>query len=159
MRRDLLTEYPVLAQAGAPSTDANALIPIHAGAATYYNGEEQSFVDKYSDKIYYGLVLLGALGSAVVAAWRFAGFGTPPTNLVEQLYELGHEIQTAKSEPELDAIEQKIDGYLKAALAGSAGADTAALNLAAHRLQYLMKYRRTVLRQSPSPTLQARIHS
>jgi TRAP-type uncharacterized transport system substrate-binding protein len=154
-RRDLLTEYPILAQAGAPSTDADALIPIHPGAQTYYNGEEQSFLDEYSDKIYYAFLLLGTLGSAIVAAWRFASFGSKPTNLVEELYALGHEIQAAKSELELDAIEQKIDEFLKTALARSAsgdgdGADTGALNLAAHRLQYLMKYRRDILRQSQS---------
>jgi len=53
VRRDLLSEYPILAQAGAPSTDADALIPIHPGAATYYGGNQQSFLNKYDDKIYY----------------------------------------------------------------------------------------------------------
>jgi len=38
VRRDLLSQYPVVAQAATPSTNANALIPIHPGAATYYNG-------------------------------------------------------------------------------------------------------------------------
>jgi hypothetical protein len=34
--------FAYLAQAAAPSTDADALIPIHPGAATYYNGNRRS---------------------------------------------------------------------------------------------------------------------
>jgi TRAP-type uncharacterized transport system substrate-binding protein len=151
-RRDLLIKHPILAQAAVPSSDADALVPIHPGAANYYSGEPQRFLDKYSD-LSYAFLLLGTLGSAIVAAWRFVGFETTPNNLVEQLNDLGQRIQAAGSGPELDAIEKKIDDLLKVALAKSAsgdseGADTAALNLAAHRLQYLIKYRRNILRQS-----------
>jgi hypothetical protein len=53
----------------------DALIPIHPGAATYYNGNQQSFFDKYDDKLYYGSLLLGSLISIVVAAWRLPAPG------------------------------------------------------------------------------------
>ncbi|MDO9294461.1 TAXI family TRAP transporter solute-binding subunit [Bradyrhizobium sp.] len=154
VRRDLLSQYPILAQAAAPSTDANALIPIHPGAATYYNGNQQSFLDKYDDKLYYGSLLLGSLISIVIAAWRFAGSGNGSQSMVEPLYELGNEIKGAKSEAELDKVEKRIDDMLKAELARNAsgeGADSndmAALGLAAHRLQHLMNHRRTLLRSA-----------
>jgi TRAP-type uncharacterized transport system substrate-binding protein len=154
VRRDLLSEYPVLAQAGAPSTDPDALIPIHPGAATYYGGNQQSFLDKYDDKIYYGSLLLGSLISIVVAAWRFARSDAGSESKLEPLYELGNEIKTAKSEAELEEIEKRIDDILKAELARNAtgdetdNANMAALSLAAHRLQYLMSHRRTLLRQN-----------
>jgi len=154
VRRDLLSEYPILAQAGAPSTDADALIPIHPGAATYYGGNQQSFLNKYDDKIYYASLLLGSLISIVVAAWRFAGSGMASQSMLEPLYELGNEIKGAKSEAELDEIEKRIDDILKGELARSANADDtdstdmAALSLAAHRLQYLMSHRRTLLQTS-----------
>ncbi len=90
VRRDLLSEYPILAQAGAPSTDADALIPIHPGAATYYNGNQQSFFDRYDDKLYYGSLLLGSLISIILAAWRFARSETGPQSMIEPLYELGN---------------------------------------------------------------------
>jgi NMT1-like family len=153
VRRDLLSEYPVLAQAGAPSTDPDALIPIHPGAATYYSGNQQSFFDKYDDKIYYGSLLLGSLIPVIIAAWRFAGSGAASKSMLETLYELGIEIQNATSESELDEIEKKIDEILKPELARNASGDAAdstdmaALGLAAHRLQYLMSHRRTVVRQ------------
>jgi TRAP-type uncharacterized transport system substrate-binding protein len=157
-RRDLLSQYPILAQAAAPSTDADALIPIHPGAATYYNGSQQSFFDKYDDKLYYGSLLLGSLISIIVAAWRFAGSGIAPQSMLEPLYELGNEIKRAKSEAELEEIEKRIDDMLKAELArnangeGADSADMAALNLAAHRLQYLMSHRRTLLRAGSAGT-------
>ena len=154
VRRDLLSQYPILAQAAAPSTDANALIPIHPGAATYYNGNQQSFLDKYDDKLYYGSLLLGSLISIVIAAWRFAGSGSGSQSSVGPLYELGNEIKGAKSEAELDQIEKLIDDMLKAELSRNAsgedadGNDMAALGLAAHRLQHLMNHRRTLLRSA-----------
>ncbi|WP_190242147.1 TAXI family TRAP transporter solute-binding subunit [Bradyrhizobium algeriense] len=153
VRRDLLSQYPILAQAAAPSTDADALIPIHPGAATYYNGNQQSFLDKYDDKLYYGSLLLGSLISIIVAAWRFAGSGNTPQSMLEPLYECGNEIKGAKSEAELEEIEKRIDDILKSELARNAngeGADSpamAALSLTAHRLQYLMSHRRTMLRK------------
>jgi TRAP-type uncharacterized transport system substrate-binding protein len=155
VRRDLLSQYPVLAQAAAPSTDANALIPIHPGAATYYNGNQQSFLDKYDDKIYYASLLLGSLISIILAAWRFAKSGVGSKSMLEPLYALGGEIRNAGSEAELDETEKRIDDILKAELARNAngdGADSnemAALGLAAQRLHYLMQQRRTVLRGSP----------
>src|ERR1700704_521926 len=154
VRRDLLSQYPTLAQAAAPSTDADALIPIHPGAATYYGGNQQSFLDKYDDKIYYASLLLGSLISIVIAAWRFARSGIASQSMLEPLYELGNEIKGAKSEAELDEIEKRIDDILKGELARSANGDDtdstdmAALSLAAHRLQYLMSHRRTLLQTS-----------
>ena len=151
VRSDLLSQYPILAQAAAPSTDANALIPIHPGA-TYYNGNQQSFLDKYDDKLYYGSLLLGSLISIVIAAWRFAGSGGRSQSSIEPLYELGNEIKGAKNEAELEQIEKRIDDMLKAELSRNASGDDAdsndmaALGLAAHRLQHLMNHRRTLLR-------------
>ena len=154
VRRDLLSQYPILAQAAAPSTDADALIPIHPGAATYYNGNQQSFLDKYDDKLYYGSLLLGSLISIIVAAWRFAGSGNTPQSMLEPLYEFGNEIRGAKSEAQLEEIEKRIDDILKSELARNANGEEAdspamaALSLTAHRLQYLMSHRRTMLRKS-----------
>lgn len=154
VRRDLLSQYPILAQAAEPSTDADALIPIHPGAATYYNGNQQSFLDKYDDKLYYGSLLLGSLLSVIVAAWRFAGSGTAPGSMLEPLYEFGNEIKGAKSEAELEEIERRIDDILKSELArnangeGTDSPDMAALGLTAHRLQYLMSHRRLSLQKS-----------
>ena len=74
-RRDLLSELPVLAQVTAANTDADAFIPAHPGAAAFYNGTQESFLDKYSNAIFLTPMVLGALASIVAAAWKFLGFG------------------------------------------------------------------------------------
>jgi TRAP-type uncharacterized transport system substrate-binding protein len=151
VRRDLLADHPVFAQASAPSTDTDALIPIHPGAAAFYAGEERSFLDKYSDKLYYGSLLGGSLISIILAAWRFAGSGGPPQNMLETLYELGGEIRHAKNDAELEKIDAEIDNILKTELTGTSGgaeadsSSVAALGLASQRLHYLMGLRRSQL--------------
>ena len=49
VRRELLRENPLLAQITAPSTDQDAYLPVHPGAAAVYNGTTQSFIDEYSN--------------------------------------------------------------------------------------------------------------
>jgi hypothetical protein len=102
-RRDLLGEFPLLAQLAAPSTDKDAFIPVHAGAAAYYDGTQQDFFDKYSNTLYYGPMLLGGLASALVAVWKFLGFdaggwaGSP----LDPMYSLAGRIRSARNEEDL----------------------------------------------------------
>jgi hypothetical protein len=35
------------------NNEKDAQIPIHTGAATYFNSEQQSFLDKYANKLFY----------------------------------------------------------------------------------------------------------
>ena len=51
VRRDLLVEQPIFAQITAPSTDADAYLALHPGAAAFYNGTQQSFMDEYTGSI------------------------------------------------------------------------------------------------------------
>ena len=45
-RRDLLGELPIFARVRAPDAAADAYLPVYPGAAAYYNGTQQSFLDK-----------------------------------------------------------------------------------------------------------------
>src|SRR6266404_6509285 len=45
-RRNLLREQPIFAQITAPSTDQDAYLPLHPGAAAVYNSTTQSFMDE-----------------------------------------------------------------------------------------------------------------
>lgn len=46
VRRDLLGEQPIFAQITAPGTDQGSFLPLHPGAAAFYNGAQQSFMDR-----------------------------------------------------------------------------------------------------------------
>jgi TRAP-type uncharacterized transport system substrate-binding protein len=152
VRRELIGEYPLLAQMASPSTDKDAYIPIHPGAAAYYGDTQQSFLDKYSNELYYGPMAFGAIASGLVAAWKFLGLGgnARTGSPLETLYALARRIRDAKSEADLVEVEDEIDTILKVELAKSAKGDETAtdagiLSLAAHRLEYLIHYRRSML--------------
>ncbi len=66
-RQQLARELPTASQIEKPDTDKDAALPAHAGAAAYIDGNERSFMDKYSDYIWGVVLLLSGFGS--VAAW------------------------------------------------------------------------------------------
>jgi hypothetical protein len=138
----------VLSQIAAPDTDKDAQIPIHPGAATYFGGDEKSFFDKYGDWLFYGTMMLGTLTSLLVGVGKFVGSGTPPPNPVNMIYELFGRVRNARTEAELDEIEEAVDGILKDELAKQASdtSNAAALGLAAHRLEHLLDRRRRDIR-------------
>jgi NMT1-like family len=151
-RRDLLGELPILAQVKAPDTDPGAYLPVHPGAAEYYNGSQQSFLDKWSNAIFLAPMALGALASVLAAAWKFLQSGQFKTNetALDLLYALGQKIRSAEKESDLLEIEYQIDEVLRAQRAGAASndenaLDTATLNVAAHRLENLIHDRRAAL--------------
>jgi TRAP transporter TAXI family solute receptor len=151
-RRELLGEHPIFAQITAPSTDADAYLPVHPGALAVYNGTTQSFMDEYSNYIYLGPMILGGIASVLAAAWKFLGIGQPEIREgpLDTLYGLARRIRGVNTESELSDIEEEIDNILKAerlrAESGDESAvDAATLNVVAHRLENLIHDRRAIL--------------
>ena len=157
VRRDLLAEEPIFAQITAPSTDQDAYLPLHPGAAAVYNGTQQSFMDEYGNWIYLTPMALGGAATMLAAAWKFLGLGEPTGKQgpLDSLYALGRRIRKADTEAELSDIEEEIDGILGAQRAKTArgdenAVDDATLNVAAHRLESLIHDRRTMLLKKPA---------
>jgi hypothetical protein len=67
VRQALARELPGAANIATPDTDKDAALPAHRGAAAYIDGTERTFLEKYSDFLWGGLLLLSGLGSA--GAW------------------------------------------------------------------------------------------
>jgi TRAP transporter TAXI family solute receptor len=151
-RRDLIGAYPLLAQVSEPDTDKDAFIPIHPGAAAYFDGDQKTIFDKYGDQFFYGSMLLGSLMSIFAAAWKFM---TRKTEEADQrpsmrLLALVNKINEARDDKDLATIEVDIDEIIKSQLEKGSGGDAdagemAALGLATRRLEYLMAQRRMVL--------------
>lgn len=156
-RRDLVGQYPILAQVSAPDTDKtdsdnDTYFPVQAGASDYFGGNVQGFFDKYSDQIFYGSMLLGTLTSLFAAAWKFivTDESKPELQPLMRLHALTEKIRNASSEAELTDIEQQIDGILKGelekyAMGNAEAGETAAMGLATQRLEHLVGQRRAVL--------------
>jgi TRAP-type uncharacterized transport system substrate-binding protein len=157
VRRELMVEQPIFAQITAPSTDPDAYLALHPGAAAFYNGTQQSFMDEYSNWIYITPMVLGGAATVLAAAWKFLGLSLPGTKQgpLDSLYALARRIRNAGTEAELTDIEEEIDAILKEQRAKSAqgdetAVDDATLNVAAHRLESLIHDRRTMLAKRPA---------
>jgi hypothetical protein len=158
VRRDLIGEQPLLAGIAAPDTDSDAYIAIHPGAAAFYNGTEESFVDRYSNAIYLTPMVLGALASAFAAAWRFLGVRPldPSQTTLDALCGLPGRVRKTDDEAELAAIEEEVDAILRNQLARSgdreeSASEVQALIAAAHRLDNLIHHRRIALALKTPP--------
>ena len=155
-RRDLLREQPIFAQITAPSTDQDAYLPLHPGAAAVYNGTTQSFMDEYGNWIYLTPMVLGGAATMLAAAWKFLGIGNRRSRRPAGFSLCpGAPDTEGRAEPELSDIEEEIDDILKAERAKSAAGDESAvddatLNVAAHRLESLIHDRRTFVAKGPA---------
>ena len=155
-RRNLLREQPIFAQITAPSTDQDAYLPLHPGAAAVYNSTTQSFMDEYGNWIYLTPMVLGGAATLLAAAWKFLGVGNRAAEgPLDSLYALARRIRKVEAEAELSDIEEEIDRILRAERAKSAAGDESAvddatLNVAAHRLENLIHDRRTLIAKRPT---------
>ena len=118
VRQTLLSEFPLAAKIETPDTDKDAAIPVHPGAAAYVNGEEKTFLDRYSDYIWFGLMGLSLLGS--VGAW-FASYlrkdeRNNNSSLRERLLDMLAVARHSDSADELDQMQAEADSILRETL-------------------------------------------
>src|SRR5689334_16833484 len=118
VRQQLLTEFPLAAKIETPDTDKDATIPVHPGAAAFVDGEEKTFLDRYSDYIWWGLMALSAMGSA--GAW-FAGYLKKDdrdgnTSQRDRLLDMLAAARHSDSTEELDQMQSEADDILRATL-------------------------------------------
>jgi TRAP transporter TAXI family solute receptor len=114
-RQQLLAEFPLAAKIETPDTDKDAAIPVHPGAAAYVDGEEKTFLDRYSDYIWWGLMALSAMGS--VGAW-FAGYlkkdeRNNNSSLRERLLTMIAAARRSDAPEELDQLQAEADDILR----------------------------------------------
>jgi TRAP transporter TAXI family solute receptor len=118
VRQTLLTEFPLAAKIETPDTDKDAAIPVHPGAAAYVDGEEKTFLDRYSDYIWFSLMGLSLLGS--VGAW-FASYlkkdeRNTNSSLRERLLDMLAVARHSDSTDELDQMQAEADNILRETL-------------------------------------------
>jgi TRAP transporter TAXI family solute receptor len=152
VRPSLAKEFPAAAKIEKPDTDKDAPIPPHPGAAAYIEGTERTFLDKYSDYIWGGVLLLSVLGSG--SAWLRhylkRNERTQSTELRDRL--LGAIAQVRKTEQleELDALQRQADVFLRETLAcyddgAIEEADLAAYSLVLEQFHHAVVDRRAAI--------------
>jgi TRAP transporter TAXI family solute receptor len=115
VRQQLVTEFPLAAKIETPDTDKDAVIPVHPGAAAFVDGEEKTFLDKYSDYIWWTLMALSAMGS--LGAW-FAGYlkkdeRDSNSHLRDRLFDMIATARKSETTEELDQMQTEADEILR----------------------------------------------
>jgi TRAP-type uncharacterized transport system substrate-binding protein len=98
----------------APSTDKDASVAVHPGAAAFFTGDQKTFFDRYSDLMYWGLMLFSFSGSAIAGIMGFTKIDDRVRRLkaLERLLELTKSARHAESVEALDQLQAKADQIL-----------------------------------------------
>jgi TRAP transporter TAXI family solute receptor len=118
VRPHLAREVPGAAKIEKPDTDKDAALPAHPGAAAYIDGTERTFLEKYSDFIWFGILILSGLGSA--GAWLRHSWRHDEreryTQHRDNLLELISKVRQAETPEGLLEMQRKADDLLREAL-------------------------------------------
>ncbi|HLX13637.1 MAG TPA: TAXI family TRAP transporter solute-binding subunit [Bradyrhizobium sp.] len=118
VRPTLAKEIPGAAKIEKPDTDKDAAILAHPGAAAYIDGTERTFLDKYSDYLWGGILLLSVLGSG--GAWSRHYLMRDERRLNtehrDKLLAAIAQVRKIDSIEELDALQREADDILRETL-------------------------------------------
>ena len=117
-RRTLQRELPSAARIAKPDTDKDAALPAHPGAAAYIDGTERTFLEKYSDYLWAGLLLLSGLGSGIAALRHYLRRDEQELNTQHRdaLLEKIAKVRELNSLDELAAMQREADDLLRETL-------------------------------------------
>jgi len=136
LRVTLAAELPSIQGLEAPSTDKDAPLPVHTGAAAFIDGEQKTFFERYGDWFYLGVMALSLFGSGTAgllgrqsAARRHRAMGG-----LDRLVEMLPAIRLVEEEAILAGLETEADSILTETVAAFARGHLDSSALAAYRL-------------------------
>ncbi|MGY2052840.1 TAXI family TRAP transporter solute-binding subunit [Methylobacterium sp. JK268] len=157
-RPAVVGEVPLANQIEAPDTAKGQMLPLHPGAEAYYDGEVESFFERYGDWFYLivmALSILGSVGATLVS--RAADRSRArDMELLRELLAIVRAARDVEDEEALAALEHEADEILAAALARAGtgaidNAGVAAFTLGLDQARRAIAERRAVLRSAPAP--------
>jgi TRAP transporter TAXI family solute receptor len=157
VRPTLAREMPGASKIEKPDTDKDAAIPAHLGAAAYIDGNERTFLDKYSDYFWGAILLLSVLGSG--AAWlrHYIKRDERTLNSLhrDKLLAAIAQVRKTDSIEELDSLQKEADDFLRETLdCYEDGAidegDLSAYSLVLEQFHHAVTERRAVIGVKPA---------
>lgn len=150
MRTDLVKAVPAADRIEAPNVDKGARLPVHPGAAAYFENEEQTFMDRYGDWFYIAAMVFGFGASAVAAIGaRMRTRLHRHAERVDHLLSIVRRAREAPTVQALDGLQTEADEVFAETLAASSEhADQArltALSLALEHVRHAISERRRSL--------------
>jgi TRAP-type uncharacterized transport system substrate-binding protein len=153
-------EFPAFTKIESPDTDKAATLAVHPGALAYLEGEQKGFFERYSEAMYWSLMLISFFGSgaAWLASFSRTSTSSRDTNDLEGLIAIPKRARTAAAE-ELDLICLQIDDIMERAIrqieAGEVDQNRAsAVTLAADQARRALAERRATLAKGMTASLQ-----
>ncbi|MDI1266048.1 MAG: TAXI family TRAP transporter solute-binding subunit [bacterium] len=118
VRQQLARELPAASQIEKPDTDKDAALPAHAGAAAYIDGNERTFLERYTDYIWGAVLVLSGLGS--FGAWLQHYWKRDERELYsrhrDNLLDLIAKVRKAETAKELAEMQGAADSLLRETL-------------------------------------------
>jgi TRAP transporter TAXI family solute receptor len=157
IRHSLQSDFPGMANIQVPDTDKAAAIPAHPGAAAYIDGNERTFLDRYGDYMWFGLMILSGLASG--AAWLRSYMRRDErihnAALRNRLLDMIVAVRESGSLTELDLMQKEADDILRDTLNcfedGAVAEDTlSAFNIALDQFHNAVEDRKSWLADSVS---------
>jgi len=151
-RQQFAREMPTASQIEKPDTDKDAALPAHAGAAAYIDGNERTFLEKYTDYIWFAVLILSGLGSA--GAWfKHYWYKDERDQYIahrDQLLALISRVRAAETPAELAEMQGAADGMLREAFncyddGTIEDGDLSVIGLALEQFHHAIADRRAVL--------------
>lgn len=145
-----------------PETEKEVEPSVHRGAAAVINGTERTFLDKYSDYMWFALLLLSGIGSA--AAWLrrylYRDERDDNTSHRNRVLAIVAEVRDGGSEEDLLASQREVEAIVAEALkCYDDGAieqeDLAALGLTLELFNQAVAAKRTVQKNDPADQVRA----
>lgn len=117
-RPQLARELPNVPKIEKPDTDKDAALPAHEGAAAYFDGNERTFLERYTDYIWGIILVVSGLGS--VGAWLQHYWKRDEREAYEthrdNLFGLITKARQAESPEDLTQMQGEADQILREAL-------------------------------------------
>ncbi len=113
LRTRLARLVPVAFTSEAPDATTGARLPVHPGAAAFFEGETKTFLERYGELMYIGLWGASIVGSALTAfvVWFGRGRHHEGAKYLEEIVRLTSEVRGSAPDA-LAQIELRIDGIV-----------------------------------------------
>jgi len=161
-RQNLAAEFPGAAKIEKPDTDRDATVPAHPGAAAYLDNDQKTFFDRYSDLLYWGLMVMSFFGSGI--AW-ITSYGKADERLrrmrvLDHLLDLMNAARAATTLEELQKLRAEVDQILRKTISEVEKNDLdepalMAFSLALDQVQMAISDRRSQLTGRPAAESEA----
>ena len=111
IRQGLFSEMAAAAKIEKPNTDKDAAVPVHPGAAAYLDGDLKTFFDRYSDLLYWGLMVFSFFGSGIAGLMSYSQADDRARRLraLERLAEIARAARSADTSQALEALQNEVD--------------------------------------------------